>query len=86
MLIRGCEGHYTQFEPLITCLLDSGYTVITVDPPAYIDTLGSRSCPRRFAQVLQETAKAEGTPFAVVGHSMGTVAVLLASRPGLSPS
>ena len=86
LLIHGWEGHYTQFETLITCLLNAGYTVISVDPPAHGDAPGSRSHPGHFAQALQDAVKAEGTPFAVVGHSMGAGAALLASRSGLSPS
>lgn len=81
-ILPGWEGHYTQFETLITRLLQSGYTAITVDPPAHGNAPGRKSHPGKFAEALRDAVQAEGEPFAFVGHSMGAGAGLLAAKTG----
>lgn len=83
MLLHGWEGHYTQFEALIVRLLEVGYTVIAIDPPAHGEAPGSVSHPGRFADALRDAVAAEGTPHAVIGHSMGAGAALLAAKTGV---
>ncbi|WP_052367878.1 alpha/beta hydrolase [Algiphilus aromaticivorans] len=83
MLLHGWEGHYTQFEALIARLLEAGYTVIAVDPPAHGDAPGSVSHPGRFSDALRDAVAAEDAPYAVIGHSMGAGAALLAAKTGV---
>lgn len=82
-LLHGWDGHYTQFAPLIAELLHRGASVVTIDPPGHGDMVRGPSHPLRFVAALQAALAQYGPARAVVGHSMGGGAVLLAVGAGL---
>ncbi|QXI39947.1 alpha/beta fold hydrolase [Pseudomonas xantholysinigenes] len=83
LLMHGWEGRPTQFAALIETLVDSGYTVVSLDGPAHGRSPGEKANVVLFARALLEAA-AELPPLrAVIGHSMGGASVLLALQWGL---
>ena len=83
LLMHGWEGRPTQFATLIEALLQAGYSVVALEGPGHGRSRGSQAHVVLFAHALLEAA-AELPPLrAVIGHSMGGAAALLASQWGL---
>ncbi|WAH57319.1 alpha/beta fold hydrolase [Pseudomonas silvicola] len=83
LLMHGWEGRPTQFAALTEALLLAGYSVVALEGPGHGRSRGSQAHVVLFAHALLEAA-AELPPLrAVVGHSMGGAAALLASQWGL---
>ncbi|NBA94213.1 alpha/beta fold hydrolase [Pseudomonas sp. R5(2019)] len=85
LLMHGWEGRPTQFAHLIECLVSAGYTAVALDGPGHGRSPGQDAHVVLFARAMLEAA-AELPPLqAVIGHSMGGAAALLASQMGLRP-
>ncbi|WP_287815083.1 alpha/beta hydrolase [Pseudomonas sp.] len=83
LLMHGWEGRPTQFAVLTEALLLAGYSVVALEGPGHGRSRGSQAHVVLFAHALLEAA-AELPPLrAVIGHSMGGAAALLASQWGL---
>ncbi|WP_166361828.1 alpha/beta hydrolase [Pseudomonas akapageensis] len=83
LLMHGWEGRPTQFASLINALVAAGYTAVALDGPGHGRSPGREAHVGLFARALLEAA-AELPPLrAVIGHSMGGAAVLLATQMGL---
>ena len=78
--IHGWEGRATQLAPLARSLAQAGMRVTTVDGPAHGASPGKVAHPVAFALTLARVAHHFGDVEAIVGHSMGGGAALIAVR------
>ncbi len=87
--LHGWGGRGTQWSHLAEALLDEQYRVVVLDAPAHGASDGDRASMPGFRNALLRVLDAVGTPHALVGHSLGGLAVLaaIASRAnaGISP-
>jgi pimeloyl-ACP methyl ester carboxylesterase len=83
LALHGWEGRASQFRGLGERLAARGYQLIAIDAPAHGRSPGSEANPVVFADAAVEAASELGPLHAVVGHSMGGAAVLLAQARGL---
>lgn len=83
LAVHGWEGRASQFRGLGERLAARGYQLIAIDAPAHGRSAGAEANPIVFADALVEAAAEIGPLHAVVGHSMGGAAALLAQSRGL---
>lgn len=83
LLMHGWEGRPTQFAELTKALVQAGYGVIALDAPAHGRSPGKEANVVLFARALLEAASELPPLKAVIGHSMGAAAALLATQLGL---
>lgn len=83
LALHGWEGRAAQFRGLGERLAARGYQLIALDAPAHGRSPGEEANPVVFADAAVEAAAELGPLHAVVGHSMGGAAVLLAQSRGL---
>ena len=87
--LHGWGGRGTQWSSLANALLDVQHRVVVLDAPAHGASDGDRASMPGFRNALLRVLDASGTPHALVGHSLGGLAVLaaIASRAnaGVSP-
>ncbi len=82
-LFHGWGGHAGDFDAWLEPLLAAGFSVVSVDAPAHGASPGRRSSLPEFTATLQ--ALADHTPLhAVVAHSFGCAALVLALKRGLA--
>ena len=84
ILVHGWNGRGSQLFAFVTPLVDAGYEVIAWDGPAHGDSLGTRTNLGTFARTLVETELEVGTIDAVIAHSFGAAATVLASTMGFT--
>ena len=83
LALHGWEGRASQFRGLGERLAARGYQLIAIDAPGHGRSAGAEANPIVFADALVEAASELGPLHAVVGHSMGGAAALLAQSRGL---
>lgn len=83
LLMHGWEGRPTQFARIIEVLVESGYTVVSLEGPAHGRSPGHQAHVMLFARAVLEAASELPPLRAVIGHSMGGASVLLALQLGL---
>lgn len=83
LLLHGWEGRPTQFAHLVRALVRAGYGVVALDGPAHGRSPGYEANVVLFARALLEAASELPPLRAVIGHSMGGAAALLATQLGL---
>jgi pimeloyl-ACP methyl ester carboxylesterase len=83
LALHGWEGRASQFRGLGERLAARGYQLIALDAPAHGRSPGAEANPVVFADAAVEAASELGPLHAVVGHSMGGAALLLAQARGL---
>jgi pimeloyl-ACP methyl ester carboxylesterase len=86
-LVHGWGGHSGQLAGFVRPLVAAGFTVVAHDAPGHGASGPGRSGPRssdiiEFAKSLDAVAAEHGPAHAVVGHSMGAMAAVLAMRHG----
>ncbi|MBN8611576.1 MAG: alpha/beta hydrolase [Deltaproteobacteria bacterium] len=79
LLVHGWQGRGAQLSSFVAPLLASGFRVATFDAPAHGDTPGARSSLFSFRDAVTATHAALGPFHAVISHSMGGAAVILAA-------
>ena len=82
LLLHGWAGRPTQFAHLIEQLVGAGYSVYALDAPAHGRSPGREANVVLFAHALLEAAGELPPLRAVVGHSLGGAAALLAAQMG----
>lgn len=71
LLAHGWDAMAMDFYKMIPALVDYGYRVIAFDGPAHGGSEGSASNLLHFKEVMLDIIEKEGTPYAIIGHSMG---------------
>lgn len=86
LLVHGWGGRGGQLAPLVGPLVERGFQVVTFDGPAHGESAGARTSLPEFAHALATVWHAHPVPpAAVVAHSMGAAASVLALRDQMSP-
>jgi pimeloyl-ACP methyl ester carboxylesterase len=83
LLVHGWEGAAGDFTAMTAALRHAGYGVVTFDLPAHGRSSGRRTTLPALARAVLDVARATGPFEAVIGHSLGGSATLLALRDGL---
>lgn len=83
-LMHGWEGRGSQLRSFVEPLLARGFSVIAFDAPGHGASFGTEATLTDFADSLLALERHIGRPAAVIAHSFGTLATLLAMRRGLS--
>src|SRR5262249_63894 len=83
LLVHGWEGNASDFALMSESLQSMGYGVVTFDQPAHGRSTGRQTTLPAMSRAVLDVARASGPFVAVIGHSLGGSATLLALRDGL---
>lgn len=83
VLVHGWNGRASQFAVLVRELVAEGCRVVAFDAPAHGDTPGRSTYLIDWTDALAALATRHGRLRAVVGHSFGGLAALVAAADGL---
>lgn len=86
ILAHGWEGTARDMVPIASALAARGRSVTVFDMPAHGGSNGRTTTLPEMAHAITAVADAVGIPAAVVGHSLGAAAAVLALRDGLGAS
>jgi pimeloyl-ACP methyl ester carboxylesterase len=84
LLVHGWSGRGTQLVKIAEELLKSGYSTISFDAPAHGKSPGKTTIMTDFIETILELEKQFGPFEAAIGHSLGGMSVLNATRKGLN--
>ncbi|MBA3394608.1 MAG: alpha/beta fold hydrolase [Deltaproteobacteria bacterium] len=82
LLVHGWEGRGSQLGALVEPLVAAGLSVVTFDAHAHGDSPGSRLYLTDHADAISDVVEAIGPVHAIIAHSFGAAAVLLAHARG----
>ncbi len=82
LLVHGWEGRGSQLGALVEPLVAAGLSVVAFDAPAHGDSPGHRLYLTDLADAVTDVAAAVGPVHAIVAHSFGCAAVVLAHARG----
>jgi len=82
LLVHGWEGRGAQLGALVEPLVAAGLSVVTFDAPAHGSSPGSRLYLTDHADAVIDVVAAVGPVHAIVAHSFGAAASLLAHARG----
>jgi predicted alpha/beta hydrolase family esterase len=82
LLVHGWEGRGSQLGAFVEPLVSAGMSVVAFDAPAHGDSQGHRLYLTDLADAIVDVAAAVGPVHAVIAHSFGAAAVLLAHARG----
>ncbi|MDB4949928.1 MAG: acetoin dehydrogenase subunit dihydrolipoyllysine-residue acetyltransferase [Gemmatimonadetes bacterium] len=85
LLVHGWEGRGSQLGAFVRPLVLAGRRVVALDGPAHGDSAGEETNLLEFARALVAVEREVGPLEAVVAHSFGSAATLLALDIGLRP-
>ncbi|HEU0030873.1 MAG TPA: alpha/beta fold hydrolase [Kofleriaceae bacterium] len=80
LLVHGWEGRGSQLGAFVEPLVSAGLSVVAFDAPAHGDSPGSRLYLTDHADTITDLVAAIGPVHAIVAHSFGAAAVLLAHQ------
>lgn len=80
LLVHGWSGRGTQFYKLIKKLLEKGYQPIAIDAPGHGRFPSKFTDLVKFIQAIEVTSASYGPFYAMVGHSLGGVAIANAAH------
>ncbi len=89
-LVHGWGGRRTDLDALVAPLVAAGHSVVSFDAPSHGDS-GAGPSGRdqgtllELAEALTAVVAAQGPAHAVVGHSLGAMATIMAVADGLDP-
>lgn len=83
LLVHGWEGRGSQLARFVVPLLANGIRVVAFDAPGHGDARRDRASLIDHARAVAAVARQVGPIHALVGHSVGGAAALLATRFGL---
>lgn len=84
LLVHGWSGRGGQFHHWVDLLLEHGFRVLCFDAPGHGDSSGETSALPRFLATIEALQAVEGPFYALIGHSLGGAATLLAAARGLA--
>src|SRR5689334_378119 len=82
LLVHGWEGRGAQLGSFVEPLVRAGLSVVAFDAPAHGDSAGRRLYLTEMADCVVDVARAVGPLHAIIAHSFGAAAVLLAHHRG----
>jgi len=71
LLVHGWDAMALDYYKLIPVLVENGYRVIAIDGPAHGGSQGTTSNLLHFKEAMAQLIEKTGTPYAIIGHSMG---------------
>ncbi|MFH2008222.1 MAG: alpha/beta fold hydrolase [bacterium] len=83
ILAHGWNGRGTQLGAFVRPLVDRGYRVVAFDAPGHGETPGHRCTMASIADSITAVGRAVWPVHAVIGHSAGALAAMLAQVSGL---
>jgi pimeloyl-ACP methyl ester carboxylesterase len=83
LLVHGWNGNGAQLSGFVPPLLRAGYYVAAPDLPAHGDSAGRRTNVLEMADALLRLGRRVGPVHAVIAHSLGAAATLVALAEGL---
>lgn len=83
LIVHGWSGRGTQLFKISDTLLAEGYSTVSFDAPAHGASAGNSSLMGDFIESILEIDKTMGPFYAIIGHSLGGMAVLNAMKQGL---
>lgn len=83
LLAHGWEGTGRDMVAIANALVQRGRSVTVFDMPAHGRSTGRTTTLVEMTKAVSAVARATGTPDAIVGHSLGAAAAILALRDGL---
>ena len=78
LLVHGWESRAARLGRWVEPLLEQGFQVVAFDGPAHGDSDGRRSSLPDFVTAIHQLAQVAGPFEAIVGHSMGAAASVMA--------
>ncbi len=82
LLAHGWSGRGGQLAAFVEPFVSAGFSVLTWDAPGHGHSDGERSDLLEFAALIDVLARREGRVRAIVGHSLGGAATVLACAGG----
>src|SRR2546426_7589813 len=82
LLVHGWNGNAAQLSGLVPPLLRAGYYVATPDLPAHGASAGTHTNVRAMADALLRLGRRVGPVHAVIAHSLGAAASVIALAEG----
>ncbi|HEY5802337.1 MAG TPA: alpha/beta hydrolase [Lysobacter sp.] len=86
LFAHGWSSHGTRIAPWLPGLIADGYAVVAFDQPAHGRSPGTEATLPDFTHHLLAVGEHYGPAAAVIGHSLGGAATLLAMAQGLQAS
>lgn len=87
VILHGWGSHAPRFAPLARVLADAGWRVLAPDAPGHGRSPGRNSSLPQFMATLDAVERHLGPVHALVGHSLGALAIVLwLSRPPGKPA
>jgi pimeloyl-ACP methyl ester carboxylesterase len=83
LLVHGWRSRASRFAALTTQLVDHGYLVVAFDAPGNGASTGNRTDAFEYIEAIRALEARYGEFEAVVAHSFGALAALMAKRAGL---
>ena len=83
MLVHGWSSRAADMSALATAFVAAGYRAVAFDMPAHGSSSAGRSSLAEWMDALPLMAEKSGGVHAIVGHSLGAAAVVLALEAGL---
>jgi len=77
VILHGWGSHAPRFVPLVEALVDDGWRVLAPDAPGHGQSTGKLSSLPQFITALDAIGLRFGPPDAVIGHSLGALAIAL---------
>lgn len=71
LLVHGWDAKAIDYYKMIPALTEAGYKVVAFDGPGHGQSEGDSSNLVDFKEILPEIVEHIGTPYAIIGHSMG---------------
>lgn len=82
LLVHGWEGRGAQLGAFVAPLVEAGLSVVAFDAPAHGDSPGTQLYLTDLADAVVAAVEAIGPVHAIIAHSFGAAAVLLAHARG----
>ncbi|WP_298317222.1 alpha/beta hydrolase [uncultured Aquimarina sp.] len=83
LLVHGWSGSGTQLSKIADQLLQKGFSTVSFDAPAHGEAPGKRSNMLHFIETIQQLEKTHGPFYSAIGHSLGGMSLLRATKLGL---
>lgn len=84
LLVHGWSGSGTQLSKIADHLLKKGFSTVSFDAPAHGEASGKRTTMPHFIEAIHQLEKSHGPFHAAIGHSLGGMSLLRATKNGLN--